>query len=52
MKSVTVDVVAEKNQEACLGIQGQAGAEVSLLTETEVNHRHLLAKVSAGSFCM
>ena len=48
MESVTMDVVAEENQEECLGIQDQASAEVQVLMEAEVSHCHLLAKRRAG----
>ena len=44
MKSVTMDVVAEENQEECLGIQDQASGEVQVSMMAEVGHCHLLAK--------
>ena len=49
MESVTMDVVAEENQEECLGIQDQASGEVQVLMKTEVSHYcHLSAKRRAG----
>ena len=36
MESVTVDVVAEENQEECLGIQDQASGEVQVSMNAEV----------------
>ena len=47
-KSVTIDVVAEENQEECLGIQNQASGEVDVSMKAEVSHCHLLAKRRAG----
>ena len=41
-----MDVVAEENQEECLGIQDQASGEVQASMEAEVSHCHLLAKRS------
>ena len=38
MESATMDVVAEENQEECLGIQDQASGEVQVSVEAEVNH--------------
>ena len=52
MKSVTMDVVADENQEGCLGIQDQASGEVQVSMEAVVSRCHLLAKVSARRFCM
>ena len=37
-----MDVVAEENQEECLGIQDQASGEVQVSIEAEVSHCHLL----------
>ena len=48
MECVTMDVVAEENQEECLGIQDQASAEVQVSMEAKVSHCHLLAKRRAG----
>ena len=48
MESVTMDVVAEENQEECLGIQDQASGEAQVSMEAEVSHCHLLAKRRAG----
>ena len=48
MKSVTMDVVAEENQEECLGTQDQASGEVQVSMKAEVSHSHLLAKRKAG----
>ena len=35
-KSVTMDLVAEENQEECVGIQDQASGEVQVSMEAEV----------------
>ena len=43
-----MDVVAEENQEECLGIQDQASREIQLSMEAEVSLCHLLAKRRAG----
>ena len=43
-----VDVVAEENQEECLGIQDQASRDVHLSVEAEVSHYHLLVERKAG----
>ena len=43
-----MDVVAEENQEECLGIQDQASGEVQVSVEAEVNHSHILAKRRAA----
>ena len=43
-----MDVVAEENQEECLGIQDQASAEVQVSMEAEVSHCNLLEKRRAG----
>ena len=48
MESVTLDVVAEENQEECLPIQDQASGEVQVSMEAEVSHCHLLAKPRAS----
>ena len=48
MESVTMNVVAEENQEECLGIQDQASVEVQVSMKTKVSHCHLLAKRRAG----
>ena len=48
MESVTMAVVAEENQEECLGIQDQASGEVQISKKAEVSHCHLLAKRRAG----
>ena len=40
MESVTMDVVAEENQEECPGIQDQASAEVQVSMEAELSHSH------------
>ena len=48
MESVTMDVVAEENQEECLGIQDQAIREVQVSMEAEVSDCHLLTKRRAG----
>ena len=48
MESVTMDVVAEENQEEVLGIQDQASGEVQVSMKAEVSHCHLLAKRRAG----
>ena len=48
MESVTMDVVAEDNQEEWLGIQDQASGEVEVSMEPEVSHCHLLAKRRAA----
>ena len=45
---ILMDVVAEENQEQCLGIQDQASAEVHVSMEAQVSHCHLLAKRRAG----
>ena len=47
MESVTMDVVAEENQE-CLVKQDQASKEVQVSMKAEVSHCHLLAKRRAG----
>ena len=39
-----MEVVAEENQEQCLGIQDQASGEVQVSMKAEVSHCHLLAK--------
>ena len=44
IESVTMDVVAEENQEECLKIQDQASGEVQVSMEAKVSHCHLLAK--------
>ena len=44
-----MDVVAEENQEECLGIQDQTSREVQVSMES---HCHLLAKVLARGFCI
>ena len=38
MESVTMDVVAEENQEECLGIEDPASGEVQVSMEAEVSH--------------
>ena len=38
METVTMDIVAEKNQEECLGIQDPASGEVQVSMEAEVSH--------------
>ena len=47
-----MDVVAEENQEECMGIQDQASGEVQVSMEAEVSviyqHFHLPAKCRAG----
>ena len=48
MESVTMDVVAEENEEECLGIQDQVSGEVQVSMEAEVSHCHLLAKRTAA----
>ena len=48
MESVTMDVVAEENQEECLGIQYQSSGKVLVTMKAEVSHCHLLAKRRAG----
>ena len=48
MESVTMDVVAEENEDECLGIQDQASGEVHVSMDAEVSHCHLLAKRRAG----
>ena len=48
MESVAMDVVAEENQEECLGIQDQTSAEVQVSMEVEVSHCHLLAQRTTG----
>ena len=48
MESVTMDVVAEENQEECLGIQDQASGQVQVSIKAEVSHCHLLAKRRTG----
>ena len=49
IESVTMDVVAEENQEECLGIQDQASGEVIQVSiDAEVSHCHLLAKRRPG----
>ena len=52
MESVTMDVVAEENQEECLGIQDQTSREVQVSMESGESHCHLLAKVLARGFCI
>ena len=37
-KSVTMDLVAEENQEECVGIQDQASGEVQVSMEAEISH--------------
>ena len=44
MESVTMDGVAEENQEECLRIQDQASGEEHVSMKAEVSHCHLLAK--------
>ena len=46
MESVTMDVVAEENQEECLEIQDQASGEVHV--SMKASHCHLLAKRRAA----
>ena len=41
-------VVAEENQEECLGIQDQTSGEVQVSMEADVSHCHLLVKRRAG----
>ena len=43
-----MDVVAEENQEECLGIQDQASGEVQVSMKAEVSHCHSLVKRRAG----
>ena len=47
-----MDVVAEENQEECMGVQDQASGEVQVSMEAEVSviyqHFHLPAKCRAG----
>ena len=43
-----MDVVAEENQEECLGIQDQASGKVQVSMQAEVSHGHLLAKCRAS----
>ena len=45
-----MDVVAEKSQEKCLGIQDQASAEVHVSMKAKVSPCHLLAKRRAGLY--
>ena len=47
-----MEVVAEENQEECLGIQDQASGEVQASMEAGESHCHLSAKVLAKGFCM
>ena len=48
MERVTMDVVAEENQEDCMGIQDQARGEVQVSVKAEVSHCHFLAKRRAA----
>ena len=48
MESATMAVVAEENQEECLGIQDQTSGEVQVSMEADVSHCHLLVKRRAG----
>ena len=48
MESVTMNVVAEENQEECLGIRHQASGEVQVSMEAEVSQCHLFTKHRAG----
>ena len=43
-----MDVVAEENQEECLGIQNQEIGEVQVSVEAEVSHFYSLAKRRAA----
>ena len=43
-----MDVVAEENQEECLGMQDQQIGEVRVSIEAEVSHFHSLAKRRAA----
>ena len=50
MESITMDVVAENNQEECLEIQDQTSGEVQVSMESEVSHSRLLAKREATAY--